>query len=75
MGGERKAIVAMVNIDGSDGWGFWGVADGLIASRLTPTFEIHSPVGASLLAKAPVQPKPDKRPCTHTYTQICILPI
>jgi len=33
----RKAIVAMVNIDGSDGWGFWGVADGLIAGKPAPT--------------------------------------
>jgi hypothetical protein len=37
MGGGRKAIVAMVNIDGSDGWGFWGVADGLIAGKPAPT--------------------------------------
>ncbi|MDD1005664.1 hypothetical protein [Pseudomonas sp. TNT2022 ID642] len=33
----RKAIVAMVNIDGSDGWGFLGVADGLIAGKPAPT--------------------------------------
>ncbi|PTC19449.1 hypothetical protein C0J26_13740 [Pseudomonas baetica] len=29
------------------------VADGPFASRLAPTFEMHPPVGASLLAKYP----------------------
>jgi hypothetical protein len=31
-------------------------ADGPFASRLAPTLEMHSPVGASLLAKGPVNP-------------------
>ncbi|CAI8910669.1 hypothetical protein EMIT0P260_50126 [Pseudomonas sp. IT-P260] len=34
---------------------FPGVRSGAFASRLAPTFEMHSPVGASLLAKGAVQ--------------------
>ncbi|RON49384.1 hypothetical protein BK666_07360 [Pseudomonas frederiksbergensis] len=48
----RKAFVTMVNIDGNDGEGFFIILAGLFASRLAPTGECISNVGASLLAKA-----------------------
>ncbi|CAI8844713.1 Secreted protein [Pseudomonas serboccidentalis] len=60
-GGGRKAIVAMVNIDGSDGSGF---AQGLMASSRagSPTGGTHFNVGASLLAMGPVRPQPTNGP-------------